>query len=93
MKVGTLDILAESLILSGDKEAGARIKSFGEFEREFFEKVVNGQTVVDKRFEVFLTLFSYFHPKTRPILWRVLITQAYIYNAITKIHSTGDEPY
>ena len=89
LKVGTLDILAESLILS-NKEVGVRIKSFGEFEREFFEPVVDGRTVVDKRFEVFLTLFSYFHPKTRPILWRVLITQGYIYNAITKIHSTED---
>jgi hypothetical protein len=26
------------LILAGDKEAGPRIKSFGEFEQEFFEK-------------------------------------------------------
>jgi hypothetical protein len=30
--------LAETLILAGDKEAGPRIKSFGEFEQEFFEK-------------------------------------------------------
>jgi hypothetical protein len=89
LKVGTLDILAESLILA-NKESGTSIKSFGEFEREFFENVVNSETIVDKRFEVFLTLFSYFHPKTRPILWRVLITQAYIYNAIAKIHSSGD---
>jgi hypothetical protein len=90
LKVGALDILAESLILV-NKDVGTRIKSFGEFEREFFESAEGtGIPIVDKRFKVFLTLFSYFHPKTRPVLWRVLITQAYIYNAITKIHTVGD---
>jgi hypothetical protein len=90
LKVGALDILAESLILV-NKDVGTRIKSFGEFEREFFESPEGtGIPVVDKRFKVFLTLFSFFHPKTRPVLWRVLITQAYIYNAITKIHTAGD---
>ena len=90
LKVGTLDILAESLILT-NRENGSRIKSFGEFEREFSGTVINGQTVIDKRFEVFITLFSYFQPKTRPVLWRALVTQAYIYNAIIKIHSSAGD--
>jgi hypothetical protein len=86
LKVGTLDILAESLILV-NKDAEPRIRSFGEFELEFF-----GQrdpiTSPDNRFESFFTLFSYFHPKTRPVLWRVLITQAYLYNAIRNIRNS-----
>jgi hypothetical protein len=86
LKVGTIDILAETLILAGDKETGPRIKSFGEFEQEFFEKT-NPIKSPDNRFEVLFTLFSYFHPKTRPVLWRVLLTQAYLYNAIRKIRN------
>ena len=88
LKVGTLDILAESLILV-NKDAESRIKSFGEFEQEFFERA-DTKTTDSKRFEVFTTLFSYFHPKTRPVLWRVLITQAYLYNAIRNIRKSED---
>jgi hypothetical protein len=93
LKVGTIDILAESLILAGDKETGPRIKSFGEFEQEFFEKRNNNNPIIispDNRFEVLFTLFSYFHPKTRPVLWRVLLTQAYLYNAIRNIRNAED---
>jgi hypothetical protein len=89
LKVGTIDILAETLILAGDKETGPRIKSFGEFEQEFFEKT-NPIKSPDNRFEVLFTLLSYFHPKTRPVLWRVLLTQAYLYNAIRNIRNTED---
>ena len=39
------------------------------------------------------TLFSYFHPKTRPVLWRVLLTQAYLYNAIRNIRNTQEKDY
>ena len=42
-------------------------------------------------FEVFFTIFSYFHPRTRPVLWRVLITQVYLYNAIKNIRNSEEE--
>jgi hypothetical protein len=79
LKVGTLDILAETLILSekgSSHNNNFRIKSFGEFEQQFFKK---GESAVsydsnNNTFEVFFTIFSYFHPRTRPVLWRVLIT-------------------
>ena len=70
LKVGTIDILAETLILTADKEAGPYIKSFGEFEQEFFGKGNNNNPIItspDNRFEVLFRLFSYFHPKTRPV--------------------------
>ena len=88
LKVGKLDILSENLIVS-DKNTIPRIKSFGEFEREFFGKASPLRTSETNEFEVFVTLFSYFHPKTRPVLWRVLITQAYLYNAILNIRSNN----
>jgi hypothetical protein len=89
LKVGKLDILTENLILS-DGNTIPRIKSFGEFEREFFGKGSPLRTSENNEFEVFVTLFSYFHPKTRPVLWRVLITQAYLYNAILNIRSNSN---
>src|SRR5215467_9721301 len=45
------------------------------------------------RFEIFNTLFSYFHPKTRPVLWRTLITQAFLYNAIINIRKNPDKEF
>ena len=40
LKVGTIDILAETLILSekSNDNNNIRIKSFGEFEQQFFKK-------------------------------------------------------
>jgi hypothetical protein len=95
LKVGTLDILAETLILSekgSSHNNNFRIKSFGEFEQQFFKK---GESAVsydsnNNTFEVFFTIFSYFHPRTRPVLWRVLIIQAYLYNAIKNIHNAEE---
>jgi hypothetical protein len=92
LKVGTIDILAETLIVSekgGDNNS--RIKSFGEFEQQFFKESDNIASQSNNTFEVFFTIFSYFHPRTRPVLWRVLITQAYLYNAIKNIRNTDEE--
>jgi hypothetical protein len=95
LKVGTLDILSDTLILSekGSDNNNIRIKSFGEFEQQFFKKGQSPELPDDSNniFEVFFTIFSYFHPKTRPVLWRVLITQAYLYNAIKNIHNSEEE--
>jgi hypothetical protein len=91
LKVGTLDILAERLI-SINNGKNPRVKSFGEFEQEFFREPSghSSSTLAENNsFEIFFTLFSYFHPGTRPVLWRVLITQAYLYNAIINIRSNN----
>ena len=96
LKVGTIDILAETLIVSekGGDNNNIRIKSFGEFEQQFFKKGESAVSQDDSNnniFEVFFTIFSYFHPRTRPVLWRVLITQTYLYNAIKNIRNAEEE--
>ena len=53
------------------------------------ELTLPGTLAENNSFEIFFTLFSYFHPGTRPVLWRVLITQAYLYNAIINIRSNN----
>jgi hypothetical protein len=93
LKVGRLDILAEALILSERVEKGdnnIRIKSFGEFEQEFLKSESMASYDHSNPFEVFITIFSYFHPRTRPVLWRVLITQACLYNAIRNIRNAKE---
>ena len=93
LKVGKLDILIEALILV-ENGKDVRIKSFGEFELEFFEQVSAAKISPNSdRFEIFYTLFSYFHPKSRPVLWRTLITQAFLYNAIINIRKNPDKEF
>ena len=85
--------MIEALILV-ENGKDVRIKSFGEFELEFFEQPDETKTIIrSDRFEIFNTLFSYFHPKTRPVLWRTLITQAYLYNAIINIRKNPDKDF
>ena len=38
--------------------------------------------VLHEQFGTVINLFLNFHPKTRPILWRMLITQVYLYMAL-----------
>ena len=53
--------------------------SFGEFESKFLK------AKVPEPLEQFYALLSNFHPKTRPVLWRILVTQAHIYKALEEI--------
>jgi hypothetical protein len=48
--------------------------NFGEFENAY-QKLAKGE------FKVIEDLFFYFHPQTRSVLWRILVTQTYLYKA------------
>jgi hypothetical protein len=73
---GTLDRLAESMIiLEGDID---RVMSFGEFLQ--FKQDEESQ-LYRAMPQVRILLFG-FHPLTRPVLWRVLVTQKLIYDAL-----------
>ncbi len=90
--IGEIDILSESLIVS---ESGFnRLISFGEFEYKFWNNPVFGEDPLDKYFEKIKYVFLNFHPRNRPVLWRILLTQYYIYCAIIKIQKikTEDNP-
>ena len=56
--------------------------SYGEFQRTYFEPDVK------EPFKKIAYLFHNFHPKTSPVLWRILIAQAYIYHALIDIRKT-----
>jgi hypothetical protein len=80
---GRLDNAVESLIVRTLEPAGdLRIMGFGEFESLLHS---NGSKV-DQAFMLVRDIFTSFHPATRPVLWRMLVTQAHIYSAILRFH-------
>ena len=72
---GRLDSAVEALIVR-DPHGVSRCMSFGEFEEIYNDANATG------KFDSFREIFMHFHPKTRPVLWRLLITQAHIYQAL-----------
>ncbi len=78
---GVLDTAVEALLVH-DPNGSMRCMSFGEFESTY--KTAQEHNA----FDAFIELFKNFHPKTRPVLWRVLVTQAYIYKALLRARET-----
>ena len=107
LKVGTLDnLMSDTFIHYGDTQ-NIRVKSFGEFETQFFDNDswknlfkrqildIDNLNIKDSTylFEPVFTLFANnegFHPRTRPVLWRILITQVYLYQALIQIRKDPD---
>jgi hypothetical protein len=73
--LGRLDNAVEALIIR-EPNGISRCMSFGEFEEIYY----NANTTA--KFDAFREIFVNFHPKTRPVLWRILITQTHIYQAL-----------
>lgn len=72
--IGMLDNIVDCFF---DPKDASRIIGFGEFEAGLAE----GGTFVP-RMRVLLDAFTGFHPTTHPVLWRILIAQAHIYEAL-----------
>jgi hypothetical protein len=79
---GYIDKIADLLIEFHPEQT--KILSFGEFEEKYFREKKNIQHPLD----IVLKLFINFHPKTNPVLWRILITQAHLYIASKNIQKT-----
>lgn len=89
---GLLDNAVESLIVKEASEP-TRSMSFGEFEQAF----VKHGSVVAKAFDTVTDVFLGFDPRTRPVLWRILIAQAHLCLAIIRAgqmrHDTPNEAF
>jgi hypothetical protein len=79
-----LDVAAEKLLLR-EASGAIRLRSFGEFEQKFH----NQASALHTSFLLVSDIFLDFHPKTRPVLWRMLIAQAHIYQAVLQIGRSG----
>jgi hypothetical protein len=81
LPIGRLDNAVESLIIRDpDADGHQRIMSFGMFESQLHE--TNSQ--VRGCFSIVRDVITDFHPETRPVLWRMLVAQAHIYDAIVR---------
>lgn len=74
---GWLDTMLDSLVKS-EPDGSLRCATYGEF-----KAVHDTKYSKDKTFSV-ADLFFEFHPKSRPVLWRILITQAHLYEALIR---------
>jgi hypothetical protein len=75
---GLIDSITELLTVDEPK-GGLRVLTFGEFESKYMK------AKVPEPLEKFYALILNFHPKTRPVLWRILVAQAHIYKALKEI--------
>ncbi len=81
-----LDVVAESL-LKREKDGGVRCLTYAEFEAPYFE-----DEEWQRIWAPVTEIFSSFHPKRRPVLWRSLIAQVLLHNAIIECaRPAGDE--
>jgi len=82
---GRLDNAVEALVIRDHEPDGSlRIRSFGEFESALHQ---NG--VVAENFAIVRDIFLGFHPAARPVLWRMLIAQAHIYESVIQFQRGG----
>jgi hypothetical protein len=86
---GILDTVTDVMIVKEQhgSESVLRIMNYGEFVNNFFK---NGD--IQEPFNKISYLFYNFTPKTHPILWRILIAQAFIYQLIIETYRSKDQP-
>jgi hypothetical protein len=88
--VGRLDAAIDGLITVGANGI-SRVLTYGEFEVALASDLSSNGT----RYGIFADVFDQFHPRTRPILWRILIVQALLYRELIRIfrsHSSSTRP-
>ncbi len=80
LPMGLLDKTIE-LLIGKDKDGKEYLISYGEFDRkvtaDWADKTVEPYSARD--------VFLLFHPKNRPVLWRLLVTQSVIYKALIQL--------
>ncbi len=75
--LGMLDNAVEALIVH-ETDSVFRCMSYGEFENAYKDPELG------KKFSGFADVFLDFHPRKRPVLWRILITHVHIYEALLR---------
>jgi hypothetical protein len=84
-----IEHLIEALTVKDEFTNKLRCMTLGEFMDEYRDKT----SKVHKYGSCVKELFVDFRPDTRPVLWRILITQAYLYNALMNTYNgTTDAP-
>lgn len=90
-----IDNSVDALIVS-DAAGHERLMSFGQFDGLFADTASD----LHREVAVVQDIFQGFHPATRPILWRILVAKAHIYESLVAIRNPAagngagiDEPW
>lgn len=83
---GILDNAVDSL-LTRDGDGNEHVMDFREFEQRL---EMDTGSAVSASFMRIDYLFKDFHPRTRPVLWRILIVQGRLYQALLAARHAGD---
>lgn len=82
--MGRLENILDLLSIPGPETGGARLCSFGEFERSY-ERIQNeGKEWERKALGIASNPLISFQPEKRPVYWRMLIAQACLYQALLR---------
>lgn len=85
LPIGRLDNAVESLIVENPGNV-LHCMSFGQFEHSFYQE----NSSIREAFSIVADIFVNFHPRTRPVLWRILVAQSHLYLALARVGSTAD---
>jgi len=80
---GQVEALAACLVVRDTPDEPLRHRTYGEFEREWREGA--GREAVAPAVDLISTV----HPRTHPVLWRVLVVQAHLYWALAGAGEDG----
>lgn len=87
LALGRLDNALDDLLI--EKNGEFRLRTFGEFQASIDNTSQNNSLDSYNLTDIFLD----FHPNSRPVLWRLLITQAHIHRLITqRIGISSNDP-
>ena len=73
--LGRLDNLLDTLI---ERAEPARIITFGQFE----DLIADSNAKLRRNLAPFIALVTNFHPRSRPVFWRILASQYFLFRAI-----------
>ena len=84
---GILDDAINALLVKGD-DGSERVIEFHEYQA--LRRARGDDADVCRAFDRVAYLFDQFHPRTRPVLWRILVAQACLYRTLARAHRTED---
>lgn len=87
LPLGVMEHAIEALI-ANDSSGSARVMTYAECEMAYQDE----ESRVRQSFDDIMFLIEDFHPRTRPVLWRMMVAQALIYRALSEPGDFITEP-
>jgi hypothetical protein len=89
LTMGRLERVLDVLTVAAETGGAQRLASFGEFESRYGYVVAHGDESEKKTLAVASNALLEFRPDLRPVLWRMLIAQARLYQALLRTRLDG----